>query len=137
MKLLILGKPFDGWMVSNPKYRGVDRSLLPSDIGHFAPEHELQEAVNLRFDSAIEPGLGPLGEPQLAQYILNTFNKYCPSEHFELVEIVPPGEKSKCSDEFLGYDLTPNYGDSLITNFLDPEVITDLSELHEILEILK
>lgn len=119
MKLLILGKPFSGSWISNPKYRGVERNSLPLNIDHFASDHELQKAVNLRFDFAIEPGLGPLEDLQLTKYIANIFNKYSPDENFEIVELVLAGEKGECSGEFLGYDLAPYYGQSLIASYLD------------------
>lgn len=116
MKLLILNGPPDPRPGHNPAYRGTNRAH-PSHCDSLPDEHE----INRLFSWFLEEGgeLGVVRDLQKANRFCTLWNNRLGKEdRFEVVEVTDQGQGPELNGEFLGFDLSSAYNNSLLRSAL-------------------
>lgn len=127
MKLLILNGPRDPGHRQNPLYRGTYRAH-PTHCDTVSDNEE----INRLFFWFLEEGgeLGVLRTASKAMRFAALWNERLPKEHqFEVVEVANENEHSQNGGNFLGYDLSAGYNNSLLSSGL--RMFSGASQLNE------
>jgi hypothetical protein len=125
-KLLILGSPFQGRFVANPKFRGVCRNDMPS-----YPHNESKlKKYNQIFDFLLEVRDLSVDDGHYIRDLAIAKRIACDfmevdekNQSYEVIEVVSPHELPECRGKFLGFDvLWKNEGnDSHILTYIDEQ----------------
>lgn len=115
MNLLILGGKASGYSEGNPSYRGTYRAH-PYYCDQFPESHE----VNQVFLWFIEEGgeLGVVHDMEKARNLVELYRK-CTGEQFEVVEVTTERDPPFVGTDFLGFDLSCGFNNSLLWWGLD------------------
>jgi hypothetical protein len=129
MKILILNGPRTPRVALHPHYRGTDRAH-PTYCDALPENHE----VNKHFFWFLEEG-GESGVVhdltkawRYAELLNSHLTAFSPAfTHFEIVEVCDGGESSQGQSQFLGFDLSAGYNNSLLSWGLDTKAKAALS----------
>jgi hypothetical protein len=116
MKLLILNGPRDPRPGKNPLYRGTYRAH-PSHCDELPDDHE----INQLFSWFLQEGgeLGVVGNESKALRFAELWNARLKGRGcFEVIEVVDGNAHPQSSGEFLGFDLSAGYNNSLLSSGL-------------------
>jgi hypothetical protein len=111
MNLLIVNGLNYPTLFPNPSYRGTHRTH-PTYCDKMPPDHE----INKLFMWFLEEGgeLGIVHDLSKARRYAQLCNTYFPDQHFEVVEVTDGETKAVGEGQFLGYDISAGYNDSLL-----------------------
>jgi hypothetical protein len=117
MNLLVLDGPRHARPGTNPLYRGTYRSH-PRHCNELPDDHE----INQLFFWFLEEGgeLGVVHDASKALRIAELWNALLTdkSDHFEVIEITDGDKHPQSSGEFIGFDLSAGYNNSLLSSGL-------------------
>ena len=139
-KYLILGPNFEGRLISDPKYRGIDRRDIPEIPNDNSKSKQVNQAIKkymeIRDFSTLEGEY--LRNYNIASEIANLFTlNNEKGEIYEVIQVVYIGEEQPKNKQFLGYDVisTNEYG-SIIINFFNKKNMKIESEFEKFKELL-
>jgi hypothetical protein len=111
MNLLILSGPSNPQYDPNPKYRGTRRSW----VRHFDSLPE-DHQYNKMFYWLLEEGgeTGVVHDLVKAVALAEASNSYAQQKEFEVIEVTAGRDQPETSGEFLGFDLSQGFSNSLL-----------------------
>lgn len=135
IKLLLLNGPSSPNPGRNPLYRGTDRAH-PTYCDSLPEEHE----VNNLFFWFLEEGgeSGVVHDLPKAKRYAELLNLHVKGEPFEVIEVADENAASTCGGQFVGFDLSCCYNNSLLQWGFNsfPGLNTLPEPIHELCELL-
>lgn len=106
----------DGYVKGCPTYRGTYRSH-PYYCDQVQENHEVNQAFFWFCEEGGE--IGVVHDIVRAKHLISAYENLSPPQHFELVEVVEGEHSPRVGNEFLGYDLSAGFNNSLLWSGMD------------------